>query len=323
MKKIALVIPYFGKFNNYFHFWLESAKRNETIDFHIYTDQQVESIDNIKVHQTNLSEVSNLAVRKLSIVLKDNNKKIIKLGGVTSPYKLCDYKPIYGLIFNDDLRDYDFWGHCDVDLVFGDIRHFITDDILNKYDRILSRGHFSLYRNNKETNLTFLLSLNNSVGIPSYETVYTSDKSYSFDEWPGLSRIWSSLKNDKFYDDIIFDDIAVLKGHFISSQKIKTTDVGVSNVIFEFYNGHLYRHYIHDGKMVTQDTMYSHFQKRPMLVETKDTNHYLIIPNKFIEFRPPTINFLKKYGKTQIVYFHAIKLRIGNLYRKIKHALKE
>ncbi|MGM9777260.1 MAG: DUF6625 family protein [Prevotella sp.] len=81
MNKIALVIPYFGKFNNYFHLWMESAKRNETVDFHIYTDQQVENIGNIKVHQTTLSEISDLAVSKLSKFLKDNNFPNIKVGG--------------------------------------------------------------------------------------------------------------------------------------------------------------------------------------------------------------------------------------------------
>ena len=302
MNSIALVIPYFGKFNNYFHLWLESAKQNSTIDFHIYTDQHLENFANIKVHQTSLSETSDLIVRKLSKILEDNNFCNVKVGGVKSPYKLCDYKPIYGLIFDEDLQDYDFWGHCDVDLIFGDIRKFITDDILNKYDRILSRGHFTLYRNNKETNLTFLLSHNNNVGIPSFETVYTSDESYAFDEWPGLSRIWKALKNDRLYDEIVFDDIAVLKGHFVSYQKIKTMDVGVSNAIFEYGKGRLYRHLLRSGKKVVQETMYAHFQKRPMSVESIDANHYLIVPNKFIEFQEPTIQVLKKFGKTQYIY---------------------
>lgn len=322
MNKIALVIPYFGKFNNYFHLWMESAKCNETVDFHIYTDQQIEGFANIKVHQTTLSEISDLAVRKLSKISEDNNIHNINWGGVNSPYKLCDYKPVYGLIFDEDLQDYDFWGHCDVDLIFGDIRTFITDDILNKYDRILSRGHFSLYRNNKETNLTFLLSHNNNVGIPSFETVYTSDESFAFDEWPGLSRIWRALKHDRLYDEIVFDDIAVLKGHFVSSQKIKTMDVGVSNAIFEYEKGHLYRHYLRGGKNVKQETLYAHFQKRPMSVESLDVNHYLIVPNRFIEFQEPSIQILKKYGKTKYVYFYAIKLRMGNLNRKLKHLLK-
>ena len=32
---------------------------------------------------------------------------------------------------------YDFWGHCDMDLIWGDIRNFITEDVLSKYDKII------------------------------------------------------------------------------------------------------------------------------------------------------------------------------------------
>ena len=170
--------------------------------------------------------------------------------------------------------------------------------------------------------MTFLLSHNNKVGIPSFETVYTSDESYSFDEWPGLSRIWRALKNDRLYDEIVFDDIAVLKGHFVSSQKAKTLDIGVSNAIFEFGEGHLYRYFLRRGKNVKQETMYAHFQKRPMEVGSIDANHYLIVPNRFIEFQEPTIQVLKKFGKTKYLYLHAIKIRMRNLNRKLKHLLK-
>ena len=134
---------------------------------------------------------------------------------------------------------------------------------------------------------------------PSFETVYTSDESYSFDEWPGLSRMWRAVKNDKFFDEIVFDDIAVLKGHFVSSQKVKMLDVGVRNAIFEFKEGYLYRHFLRRGNRVKEETMYAHFQKRPMEVGTIDVNHYLIVPNKFIEFQEPTIQVVKKFGKTK------------------------
>ena len=99
-------------------------------------------------------------------------------------------------------------------------------------------------------------------------------------------------------------------------------DVGVSNAIFEYGKGRLYRHLLRSGKKVVQETMYAHFQKRPMSVESIDANHYLIVPNKFIEFQEPTIQVLKKFGKTQYIYIHAIKIRMRNLNRKVKHLLK-
>ena len=36
------------------------------------------------------------------------------------PYKLCDYKCAYGLIFEEYIKNYDFWGHCDLDCIYGD-----------------------------------------------------------------------------------------------------------------------------------------------------------------------------------------------------------
>ena len=38
------------------------------------------------------------------------------------PYKLCDFKPAYGFIFGEYLKEYDYWGHCDIDIVWGDLR---------------------------------------------------------------------------------------------------------------------------------------------------------------------------------------------------------
>ena len=42
------------------------------------------------------------------------------------PYKLCDYKPSYGEVFKDELAGYDFWGNCDIDLVWGNIKKNFT-----------------------------------------------------------------------------------------------------------------------------------------------------------------------------------------------------
>lgn len=57
------------------------------------------------------------------------------------------YKPAYGAALMEDLIKYDFWGYCDVDLIFGDLKIFITDDILDRNDRIYNLDHFTLFRN--------------------------------------------------------------------------------------------------------------------------------------------------------------------------------
>ena len=75
-------------------------------------------------------------------------------------YKMCDLKIMYGCIFESELQEYDFWGCCDMDIVWGDIRLFITPEILSTYDVITSRigrisGHFCLFRNQRQWNELF------------------------------------------------------------------------------------------------------------------------------------------------------------------------
>lgn len=56
---ILLIIPYFGKFNNYFPFFLESCKNNPTINWLILTDDRNEYNfpSNVKVSYTTFKEL--------------------------------------------------------------------------------------------------------------------------------------------------------------------------------------------------------------------------------------------------------------------------
>jgi len=99
---------------------------------------------------------------------------------VHHPYKLCDFKPAYGFIFKDLVSNYDFWGCSDIDMIFGNIRNFITSKILNEYDVITPRhdylgGYFTLYRNIRKVNELFRHSRD-------YERVFTTPFHYCFDE---------------------------------------------------------------------------------------------------------------------------------------------
>ena len=144
MKKI-LILPYFGKFNNYFNLWLDSCKYNNDIDWLIITDNHINQIsNNIKVINKTFEDLK-------SYIQKKFNFKI----NLETPYKLCDYKPYYGYIFEEYIKGYDFWGYCDCDLIFGDINKFIIQDIFDKYDKIFRRGHLSFIRNNKYINTNF------------------------------------------------------------------------------------------------------------------------------------------------------------------------
>jgi len=95
-------------------------------------------------------------------------------------YKICDLRPAFGVIFNEYLDETRFWGTCDLDVLFGDIRKFITAELLDTYDIISAKreyliGHFTLYRNADNVNNLFRCSAD-------YWQVFTSPQSFAFDE---------------------------------------------------------------------------------------------------------------------------------------------
>ena len=151
--------------------WLNTCANNPTVDFLIYTDNKGNFLypDNVKVHEISFTEIKSRIQ-----ILFDFQIALEK------PYKLCDFRPAYGEIFSEDIKEYDFWGHCDIDLFWGDIRQFITDDILDRYDRVLTRGHCGLYRNTEEVNSWYKTLP--SCGYQGYKDVFQSMESRCFDE---------------------------------------------------------------------------------------------------------------------------------------------
>jgi hypothetical protein len=171
MKKIALVNCFIGPFPWFFKFFLKSCETNPMIDFFIFTDNilDYEVPTNVKIIPFSLGTFNSLATQKLGFTID-----------VTKGYKLCDFKPAYGLLFSDYLHEYDFWGMTDIDVIYGRIREFMTDEVLDEYDLICVRHDFltascMLFRNNAYMNTLFQKS-------KDYEMVFTTSKNYAFDE---------------------------------------------------------------------------------------------------------------------------------------------
>lgn len=98
-----------------------------------------------------------------------------------NPYKICDLRPAFGIIFRDYTGDADFWGYSDLDLVYGRLDHFLPAALLEEHDVISARrdyltGHFALFRNRDEINTLFRQS-------PCHEQVFRDGKKhFAFDE---------------------------------------------------------------------------------------------------------------------------------------------
>lgn len=169
---ICVVVCYMGKLPWYFDYFKFTAEYNHSIDFLIISDDlgyDKRLPSNVKIVYSNLQKISEAATNVLSFEVT-----------IRESYKLCDYKPLYGLIFEEHLKKYDFWGHGDIDVIFGDIRNFITDEILSSHDVISVRhdfltGYFLLFRNTPYFNRLFEHS-------KDYKMVFSSDIHYCFDE---------------------------------------------------------------------------------------------------------------------------------------------
>ena len=172
LKSIVLIGCYFGKLPWYFEYFVHSCRFNTTIDFVIITDDKsyTKSLpENILLVNMTLRQINLLASSKL------NTNANIQYG-----YKMCDFKPAYGVIFDEFLVGYDYWGHIDIDVIFGDIREFITPEVLEKYKLISVRpdwltGCFLLYKNCLRLNTLYTNS-------KDYKKVFSSAEHYCFDE---------------------------------------------------------------------------------------------------------------------------------------------
>lgn len=315
MKKILLICPYFGAFPNYFNLTLNSIKYNPTIDWLIITDitKQYDYPNNVKI--------INMKFEKLQKKVQSYfNFKI----NLNAPFKMCDFRPAYGVIFKEYLNGYDFWGHCDFDCIYGNLRKFLSDDILSKHERIYCLGHMSLYKNNDKINNMFKNKLDSDT---DYREIFTHDRSYSFDEM-GIIRILAN-NNIKIYNKFVFADI------YPWEQPLRCVKTTVNILekqhnsyinkecrqIFEYNTGILNSLYLNNKSSTTmkrQEYMYIHLQRRFMQNLTKDVNHYLIVPNKFINFQKVDTQFILNNSKDWILYKRYLKTRRSWNKRKIK-----
>lgn len=306
MKKIIFICPYFGAFPNYFNLTLKSIEYNKTIDWLIITDikEKYDYPNNVKVINMPFTELQEKVQSCFNFDICLNK-----------PFKMCDFRPAYGLIFKDYLNDYDFWGHCDFDCIYGDLRKFLSEDILEKNERIYCLGHMSLYKNNDRINNIFKNKLDEET---NYKNIFTKERPFSFDEM-GIIRIMDKEKVN-IYNKFVFADIYPWEKPLICVETFVNVREKTHNSyidrnkrqIFEFDNGKLKSIYLNnknDENIKKQEYMYIHLQRRFMKNLVIDNNKFLIIPNRFIDYKNIGSKFILKNSKNFILYKRYLKLR--------------
>ena len=311
MKTICFLVLYFGKLPENFQIWLNSCKYNPTINWIIFTDDKTKYAypANVSVIFTTFSEVQSTFQTYYDFQISLSN-----------PYKLCDYKVAYGEVFQEYIKDFDFWGYCDLDVVFGDIRKFLSKDVLNSYSKILSLGHFTLFLNNNKINRIYRSKYDN---CERYIEVFSSRKNYSFDEYDGSSIGINQLmkaNNISIYNKTIYNDFRVERYRFVSDQLFKKQKKD-KNCIFLWEKGTLTRYFLDKNDIKLEETMYIHLQKRKMKnINVLDGSERIIIfPNGYENYDgmiDKTV--LKKYGSNRNLYlYYWVKM----IKRKVKNGI--
>ena len=302
--KICIINIYFGKLSDWFDIWISTAKYNKDIDFLLITDQSIKiDAPNIKTLKMTFDDFKKKAKEKLRFNIKLND-----------PYKLCDYKVVWGIILEDMLKDYDYWGECDNDIVFGNLSHYFEKYNLKNYDKFGCRGHLTLYRNTEKVKSRYKLT---GGWFGTYKEIFSSNMIWAFDETPGINAIYQK-HNFSYMDDFIFADIDV------NYQDIRLVEFNCyspknyEKQLFYWTNGKLYRVYYDNGKMKQDEFMYIHLQKRKMLkpeFNPFNNQDFIITNGKFIEKNfNINLNVIEQYNlKKDTMRF---KKKIGGAYKK-------
>lgn len=335
MKKIILILPYFGKLPNYFPFWLQSVKNNPTIDWLLFTDNELKSIpDNLKVISLSFTDFAQKFHDFFPFEVKLN-----------SPYKLCDYKIFYGEVLKEYVKDFDFWGFCDCDLIWGNIRKFVTDDMLFEFNHLFGLGHFQLQRVEDPEYLN-ILRKTKAKGKYDYKYVLNNDENFVIDELPfGLPLQYFKENPEKYYnefnnscrpyEDVYADYFEFIDGYnginelgnkyrrmmyFEYRDSVtfwqRTFDKSIpkkKNILYRYSEGNLEKIYFQNGQLKSTELLYVHFMKRKFKVRTENRDRYNIVPNSFVDYvGDPSKLYMWYYGRKRLnVKFLIKRIRIG------------
>lgn len=319
MKDCIIILPYFGRFHNYFQLFLRTCGKNDKFTWLIITDDKskYDYPDNIIVEYMSFSDFRDMVQKKFPFQIS-----------LDKPYKLCDYRPAYGYIFEERISEYQYWGHCDCDLLFGDLNSKVLPLFDKGYDKIFAAGHLTFYKNNSENNRQFWTLLDGRCYFKQYSL---ENALKGFDEDGGnvnnIHRIYKTCGLPVYDEDISYNCNALY--HNFRRSKYSNLD-GKWHVepwtksSFYWENGKILQLIYSDSAVIKREYIYMHFQgRKTMRIENEESvsNTLRICPGKFvyIDKRPEKISEIKKVAKKECnldvlrLFIFRQKLKLGKL----------
>ena len=309
LKSIVIIILYFGRLPQWFELWLESCKYNPTIDFIIYTDDKTgyEFPENVKPRYIGFEEMKSCIQKCFDFTVN-----------IDSPYKLCDFKQAYGYIFEEEMVEYDFWGHCDLDQVMGDLRSFLTNEVLEAHEKIYRLGHLAVYRNTPRINRLF-----QEPGWKDWRHILSTPYIYAFDE-TGM-HVLSKKHGVRAYDKVECIDVAGHPGYIMPRKGVAS----YRHQAFYWENGKVFQCCLIKNEVHLIEHAYIHFQKRKLHYTSPMTGGFYITATRFLEkpvTGPPTageICSVNHYPGVLNMAAWRVKNRMQRIYGRITGKLKK
>ena len=329
-KKVIFFIPYFGNLPNYFNHFLKSCEFNKEYGWIVFTDDNTPRAwpNNVLHVFMTFDELKDKIQSKFDFEIK-----------IKEPHKLCDFKPAYGYIFEEYLNNTNYWGHCDIDTILGDLDFFLSDLLNLDYDKLFCLGHMEIYKNTYENNRTFMLPLN---GRYLYKESFSSYKTTVFDECgSGNDNV-----NDIFinYNKSIYARDYSMNCEIVSTRFVKVTYDADNDCFYKekpkdalyiFDKGSLYRLYKDcRSNIIREDFLYLHLQLRKMKIDDKvfESNSFKILENKFalienqyiLNKNPEDIK-IKEFNsiKRHAISFRYLKLQLKWKINKLKRIVRK
>lgn len=329
MKNACFIIPYFGKLPVTMPAFLRSCGENPDFNWLILTDDHTgyDYPENVQCLYCTFSDFVHRVQSFFDFPI-----------ALSRPYKICDFRAAFGLIFAEELKNFRFWGHCDLDQYFGKISNFITNDILEQYDKILCLGHFTLFRNTEKINEMYLMT--DQKNGQGYRQAFSEEKHWIFDEWPetnaSINRIMKQQKVKTFYRHDAFCDLVPFCSRFqryiFDHETERWVKEKTLNMVFIWDKGKLLRYYYDGRGLVCEETLYVHIRQRKMDMTAYhgNTDVFSIIPNRIVSFTErEAVNVRKLLFKSMLrsILFpdeiSRMTVMLSSYYRAARRRLKK
>ncbi len=175
-----MIVPWFGPLPSWHKLWSENVPGTDADGYDVFVTHD-------------------------EAMFADRVERILGVKFPGGGMKVCDYRCAFGVLFADELRGYDFWGHTDTDMVYGRIGHFMNDTRLAGLEQWSNHptyvsGPWSVYKNTASVNELFMAEPDWRGYLSEPQTSGWVEQGYSKIVQQNLQHLWTDWQHQNLND---------------------------------------------------------------------------------------------------------------------------